>query len=75
VGYDVAERMGLLPVLHEIGYHVTEGRFVNELGHRVADFDAAVFRLRTAVTRAMNTPWTGEWPIARSLGDRFDLDA
>src|SRR5262252_7824061 len=47
LGYDVAERMGLLPVLHERGYDVTEVRIVNELGHRVAGFDAAVFRKAT----------------------------
>ena len=47
VGYDVAERMGLLPVLHDIGYNVTEVRIVNELGHRVAGFDAAVLREAT----------------------------
>jgi hypothetical protein len=75
VGYDVAEPMGLLPALREIGYHVTQVRIVNKPGHRVADFDAAVFRLRTVVTRAMNTPWPGERPVARSLGDRIDLDA
>ena len=32
-------------------------------------------RLRNVVTRLMNVPWLGEWLIARSLGDRFDLDA
>jgi 2-polyprenyl-6-methoxyphenol hydroxylase-like FAD-dependent oxidoreductase len=31
-------------------------------------------RLRNVVTRAMNSPRLGEWLVARSLGDRFDLD-
>jgi 2-polyprenyl-6-methoxyphenol hydroxylase-like FAD-dependent oxidoreductase len=44
VGYDVAERMGLLPVLNEVGYKIAEVRMVDELGHRVAGFDARVFR-------------------------------
>ena len=47
VGYDVAERMGLGPALREIGYQVSEVRIVNELGHRVAGFDAGIFRAAT----------------------------
>lgn len=47
VGYDVAERMGLLPVLHRDGYRITEVRLVNARGARVAWFDAAAFRRAT----------------------------
>lgn len=43
VGYDVAERMGLLPALNEDGYHLREVRLVNRRGHRVAGFDAGIF--------------------------------
>ena len=34
----------------------------------------AGLRVRNVVTRALNLPWLGERLIARSLGDRFDLD-
>ncbi|HWG53504.1 MAG TPA: FAD-binding domain [Gemmatimonadaceae bacterium] len=44
VGYDVAERMGLLPVLETDGYRIQEIRLVNARGRRVAGFDARVFR-------------------------------
>ncbi len=37
-GYDVAERMGLLPRVEKSGYHVGEVRFVNEDGRRVGGF-------------------------------------
>ena len=47
VGYDVAERMGLLPVLHRVGYRVEEVRIVNELGQRISGFDADVLRAAT----------------------------
>lgn len=35
-GYDAAEAMGLLPRLHELGYHVEEARFVDATGRRRA---------------------------------------
>lgn len=44
VGYDVAERMGLLPVLHRDGYRLEEVRVVNSSGRRIAGFDARVFQ-------------------------------
>jgi 2-polyprenyl-6-methoxyphenol hydroxylase-like FAD-dependent oxidoreductase len=44
VGYDVAERMGLLPRLREDGYRIREVRLVNASGKRVAGFDADVMR-------------------------------
>src|SRR5215471_10585048 len=34
VGYDVAEKMGLIPRLRELGYHVKEARFVDRLGRK-----------------------------------------
>jgi 2-polyprenyl-6-methoxyphenol hydroxylase-like FAD-dependent oxidoreductase len=44
VGYEVAERMGLLPHLEEDGYRIREVRLVNASGERVAGFDADVLR-------------------------------
>jgi 2-polyprenyl-6-methoxyphenol hydroxylase-like FAD-dependent oxidoreductase len=43
VGYDVAERMDLLPALREDGYRLEEVRLVNSSGRRVGGFDARVF--------------------------------
>jgi 2-polyprenyl-6-methoxyphenol hydroxylase-like FAD-dependent oxidoreductase len=42
-GFTVAERMGLLPRLREIGYRVREVRMVNRQGRRTAGFSADVF--------------------------------
>lgn len=47
IGYDVAEKMGLLPRLSEIGYFVEELRIVGADGGRVGGFDADVFRRAT----------------------------
>src|SRR6185437_3942060 len=43
VGYDLAERMGLLPDINRAGYHVRELRIINDAGRRVAGFGTAVF--------------------------------
>ena len=43
-GYDVAERMGLLPELLRQGYDIRELRLVDTHGHRVGGFRADVFR-------------------------------
>ena len=37
-GFDVAERMGIVPQLQQRGYVMTEARAVNRDGHRVASF-------------------------------------
>jgi 2-polyprenyl-6-methoxyphenol hydroxylase-like FAD-dependent oxidoreductase len=47
VGYDVAERMGLLPEILTHGYDVQELRLVKESGARAAGFNADVFRRLT----------------------------
>ncbi|HEX7020951.1 MAG TPA: FAD-binding domain [Gemmatimonadaceae bacterium] len=44
VGYDVAERMGLLPDLHADGYRIDRVSFVDTRGHPVAGFAADAFR-------------------------------
>jgi 2-polyprenyl-6-methoxyphenol hydroxylase-like FAD-dependent oxidoreductase len=36
LGYDIAERMGLLPKIHRIGYHIREMRIVNGRGERIS---------------------------------------
>ena len=38
-GYDVAERMGIVPRLMEEGYHVQEAREVSRSGRRISHFD------------------------------------
>ena len=41
-GYDLAERMGLMPRLDQVGYHVNEVRFVDAHGRRRGGFDVRV---------------------------------
>ena len=38
LGYDIAERMGLLAQIKELGYQVREVRFVDKRGHKVGGF-------------------------------------
>lgn len=40
LGYDVAERMGLLPEIDRVGYHIREMRMVDGRGERIAGFGA-----------------------------------
>ena len=47
VGYDVAEKMGILPEVLERGYDVREVRLVTESGAKAAGFNADVFRRMT----------------------------
>lgn len=42
-GYDLAERMGLMPRLEAAGYHVREVRFVDDAGHARGGFGADAF--------------------------------
>ena len=44
LGYDIAERMGLLPALKAEGYDISELRFVNDRGRRVGGFGVNVSR-------------------------------
>jgi len=44
LGYEVAGKMGLLPVLNKEGYDVRELRLIDSQGRRVGGFDAEVFR-------------------------------
>lgn len=43
LGYDLAERMGLIDEINRAGYHMRELRIINYAGHRVAGFGTAVF--------------------------------
>jgi 2-polyprenyl-6-methoxyphenol hydroxylase-like FAD-dependent oxidoreductase len=43
LGYDIAERMGLLAEINRNGYHVREMRIVGDDGRRVAGFGTSVF--------------------------------
>jgi 2-polyprenyl-6-methoxyphenol hydroxylase-like FAD-dependent oxidoreductase len=43
VGYDIAEKMGVLPKVKELGYQVREVRFVDRHGDKVGGFSADVF--------------------------------
>jgi 2-polyprenyl-6-methoxyphenol hydroxylase-like FAD-dependent oxidoreductase len=47
VGYDIAEKMGLLPSIRELGYQVKEVRYVNRHGRKSGGFTVDVFRRMT----------------------------
>src|SRR5215467_9562577 len=42
VGYDIAERMGLIPRIKELGYQMREVRFVDKRGRRSGGFSTHV---------------------------------
>jgi 2-polyprenyl-6-methoxyphenol hydroxylase-like FAD-dependent oxidoreductase len=43
IGYDIAERMGLIPRIRELGYQVKEVRFVDSHGRKCGGFGTEVF--------------------------------
>ncbi len=43
VGYDIAEKMGLIPRLRELGYQVRETRFVDRQGRTIASVSTDSF--------------------------------
>ena len=43
IGYDIAEKMGLLPRIRELGYQVREVRFVDRHGRKNGGFSTDVF--------------------------------
>jgi 2-polyprenyl-6-methoxyphenol hydroxylase-like FAD-dependent oxidoreductase len=47
VGFDVAERMGILPEIRRDGYNISELRIVNAQGRRIGGFDVDIFRKAT----------------------------
>jgi 2-polyprenyl-6-methoxyphenol hydroxylase-like FAD-dependent oxidoreductase len=44
LGYDIAEKMGLLPDIKRIGYTMQEMRIVDDSGRRMSGFDVQVIR-------------------------------
>ncbi len=44
VGYEIANRMGILPAVRQAGYRVEEVRFVAESGHKVGGFAVDILR-------------------------------
>ncbi len=47
VGYDIAEKMGLLPRVKELGYQIKEMRYVDREGRKSGGFSVDVFRRMT----------------------------
>ena len=47
IGYDIADKMGLIPQIRDLGYQVKEVRFVDAQGRRASGFSADVFRRMT----------------------------
>jgi 2-polyprenyl-6-methoxyphenol hydroxylase-like FAD-dependent oxidoreductase len=47
IGYDIAEKMGLIPRIRALGYAVREVRFVDERGSRTGGFSSNVFSRMT----------------------------
>ena len=47
IGYDIAEKMGLVPRIRELGYQVREVRFVDPRGRENGGFEVDVFRRMT----------------------------
>ncbi len=47
VGYDIAEKMGLLPRIRELGYQVKEVRYVDRHGRKSGGFSVNVFSRMT----------------------------
>lgn len=48
LGYDIAEKMGLLPQLCRAGYYVKDVRIVDAHGNRISGFGTKVFNELTA---------------------------
>ena len=67
-GFDVAERMGLVPALRERGYSIREVRMVGARGERVGGFGAEVF------SRMTNGRYTSipRGDLAAAIGDALD---
>jgi 2-polyprenyl-6-methoxyphenol hydroxylase-like FAD-dependent oxidoreductase len=55
IGFDIAERMGLLPEIRQKGYVAREARIVNRAGKRVSGFPVAAFE-RIAHGRYVSVP-------------------
>jgi 2-polyprenyl-6-methoxyphenol hydroxylase-like FAD-dependent oxidoreductase len=47
LGYEIANRMGLIPRLNNVGYFIKEVRFVDDRGGKAGGFSASVFQRAT----------------------------
>ena len=65
VGFDVAERMNLIPRLRDVGYFIDRLKFVDERGRTRSEFDAATLR-RTLGNRFFSLP---RGDLARAIFD------
>jgi 2-polyprenyl-6-methoxyphenol hydroxylase-like FAD-dependent oxidoreductase len=65
VGFDVAERMNLIPRLRDVGYLIDRVKFVDERGHTRSGFDAKILR-RTLGNRFFSLP---RGDLARAIFD------
>jgi 2-polyprenyl-6-methoxyphenol hydroxylase-like FAD-dependent oxidoreductase len=71
-GYDVADRMGLIPQLSRVGYHVREVRIVDQHGRRRAGFSTEVFA-RMTHGRFVSLPRSAlASALYGSLGDKVE---
>ncbi|MXO59605.1 FAD-binding domain [Altererythrobacter salegens] len=72
-GYDLAERMGLMPRLQQVGYHVEQVRFLGKGGKETGGFAAQVFTRATG-GRYISLP-RGELSLAlyESVADRAEV--
>ena len=65
VGFDVAERMNLIPRLRDVGYFIDRLKFVDERGRTRSEFDAGTLR-RTLGNRFFSLP---RGDLARAIFD------
>ena len=65
VGFDVAERMNLIPRLRDVGYFIDRLKFVDERGRTRSEFDAATLR-RALGNRFFSLP---RGDLARAIFD------
>jgi 2-polyprenyl-6-methoxyphenol hydroxylase-like FAD-dependent oxidoreductase len=72
-GYDVAERIGLLPRLEELGYVVEEASYVNARGRRVAGLGFARFARATGGRLLSIMRPDLELALRELVADRVDL--
>ena len=72
LGFDIAERMGILPDLKRDGYNIKELRIVNAKGQRIGGFNVDIFR-RAARGRYVTIPRTDlAKNIYRQIEDRCE---
>ena len=71
-GFDVADRMGLVPRLKRTGYDIAEVRIVDARGRRVGGFDAKVFSEATDGRYTSIARGDLAAAIYGSLGDRVE---